>query len=236
MKRGKTRPAEKVNPAILVFDVDGVLVDVRETYWRSGLQTIHYLTGKRPTWSEFYRWKQKQGNNDDWRMVSRWASALGVPTTYEQARAAFQPFYWGRDGQPGNVLKEKLLVTPRLIERWATRRELNLFTGRTRQEFTFTFQRWAAAHCFRKVVTMDDAERKPDPEGLQIILAGRDPKSALYVGDNIDDALAAKAAGVAFMGIVSKTAFDYRQRAREFRRLGALALLERARDLDRWLL
>jgi phosphoglycolate phosphatase-like HAD superfamily hydrolase len=212
-----------------------VLVDVKETYWRSGLQTIQQLTGRKPTWAEFYEWKRKPGNNDDWRMVSRWATALGVPTTYEEARAAFQPYYWGSNGQPGNVRKEKLVVTPQLMGKWAKRRELNLFTGRTREEFTYTFERWASANCFRTVVTMDDAEKKPDPEGLRIILAGRDPKSALYLGDNIDDALAAKAAGVPFMGILPRAAFDYRQRAKEFQKLGALTLLERARDLDRWL-
>jgi len=41
------------------------------------------------------------------------ATALACQLTYEQARAAFQPFYWGSDGQPGNVLKERLVVTPR---------------------------------------------------------------------------------------------------------------------------
>ncbi|HEX8871627.1 MAG TPA: HAD-IA family hydrolase [Candidatus Acidoferrum sp.] len=225
----------KVNPEILIFDVDGVLVDVKETYWRSGLQTMQHLTGKRVTWAEFYEWKRKPGNNDDWRMVSRWATALGVPTTYEQAREAFQPFYWGTDGRAGNVEKERLLVTPRLIEKWAARRELNLFTGRTRQEFGYTFERWPAARSFRTVVTMDDAKKKPDPEGLRLILAKRDPKKALYLGDNIDDALAAGAAGVPFMAILPKSARDYRQRAREFRKEGALALLERIRDLDRWL-
>lgn len=233
---GTRKPGSgKVNPEILIFDVDGVLVDVKETYWRSGLQTMQHLTGKRVTWAEFYEWKRKPGNNDDWRMVSRWATALGVPTTYEQAREAFQPFYWGTDGRAGNVEKERLLVTPRLIEKWAARRELNLFTGRTRQEFGYTFERWPAARSFRTVVTMDDAKKKPDPEGLRLILAKRDPKKALYLGDNIDDALAAGAAGVPFMAILPKSARDYRQRAREFRKEGALALLERIRDLDRWL-
>jgi HAD superfamily hydrolase (TIGR01548 family) len=233
---GKRRAGLKLDPKILIFDVDGVLVDVRESYWRSGLQTIRYLTGKKPTWAEFNEWKRKPGCNDDWNMVSRWATALGVPTTYEQAREAFQVFYWGCDGQPGNVTKEKLLVTPKLIERWASRRELDLFTGRTKQEFGYTFDKWAAARSFRTVVTMDDAKKKPDPEGLRIILAGRNPKSALYVGDNIDDALAAKAARVPFMAILSKNGSDYRERSRRFRELGALGLLERARDLDHWLL
>jgi HAD superfamily phosphatase len=223
----------KLDPKILIFDVDGVLVNVRETYWRSGLETMQALTGRRPTWAEFREWKRKPGNNDDWMMVSRWATELGVPTTYEQARQAFSPFYWGSNGQPGNVLKEKLLVTPKLIERWAGRRELNLFTGRTRQEFSYTFDKWPAARSFRTVITMDDAKKKPDPEGLRIILARRDPQTALYLGDNIDDALAAKAARVPFMAILSRKEFDYRQRAKGFRELGALALLEHARDLDR---
>lgn len=225
----------QLDPKILIFDVDGVLVDVKETYWRSGLQTIQFLTGKKPTWAEFHEWKRQPGNNDDWTMVSRWATALGVPTTYEEAREAFQPFYWGRDGQPGNVDKEKLLVTPKLIQRWASRRELNLFTGRTRLEFAYTFEKWPAARSFRTVITMDDANKKPDPEGLRIILNRRDAKTALYVGDNIDDALAAKALRMPFIAILSKKADDYRDRARRFRQLGALALLERARDLDQWL-
>jgi len=228
-------PSGKLDPRILIFDVDGVLVDVRETYWRSGLQTIQQLTGKKPTWSEFHEWKRMPGNNDDWLMVSRWATALGVPTTYDEARIAFQPFYWGRDGQPGNVAKEKLLVTPKLIERWAKNREINLFTGRTRQEFTFTFEKWPGVRSFRTIITMDDAKKKPSPEGLRIILAGRNPKTALYLGDNVDDALAAKSARVPFMAILSKKEMDYRQRAKRFRELGALCLLEKARDLDRWL-
>ena len=231
----KPKAGGKLDPKILIFDVDGVLIDVRETYWRSGMQTIQHLTGKKPTWAEFYEWKRKPGNNDDWNMVSRWATALGVPTTYEQARSAFQPFYWGCNGQPGNVAKEKWLVTRQQIERWGRGRELNLFTGRTREEFSYTFDKWLAARSFRTVITMDDAKKKPDPEGLRIILAGRDPKSALYVGDNVDDALAAKAARIPFLAILSKKDADCRERAKRFRELGALALLERARDLDRWL-
>jgi len=235
-KTGRKRPAQgKLDPKILIFDVDGVLVDVRETYWRSGLQTVQHLTGKKPTWAEFYEWKRQPGNNDDWTMVSRWATALGVPTTYEQAREAFQPFYWGQDGKLGNVENEKLLVTPKIIEKWSRNRELNLFTGRTRQEFTYTFEKWPAARSFRTVITMDDAKKKPNPEGLRLILDGRNPKTALYVGDNVDDALAAKAARVPFLAILSKKDPDYRERAKRFRDLGALGLLERARDLDRWL-
>jgi phosphoglycolate phosphatase-like HAD superfamily hydrolase len=141
----------------------------------------------------------------------------------------------GSDGKPGNVRNEKLVVTPKQIERWAQRFELNLFTGRTRQEFSFTFERWPATKYFRTVITMDDAKRKPHPEGLHKILSERDPSSALYLGDNIDDALAARDAGVPFMAIIAPGEHRYRQRAARFRELGALALLPRATELNRWL-
>jgi phosphoglycolate phosphatase-like HAD superfamily hydrolase len=59
-------------------------------------------------------------------------------------------------------------------------------------------------------------------------LRGRDPQSALYVGDNVDDALAARAACVPFVAILPDDAFGYRERARQFRELAALALLPRA--------
>jgi HAD superfamily phosphatase len=220
-------------PKILIFDVDGVLVDVRRSYWLSGLETMRFLTGKRVTWLELHRWKSKPGNNDDWRMVSNWATALGRPTSYEEARDAFQQFYWGKDGKAGNVKKERLVVTPKQIERWAGRFELNLFTGRTRQEFSYTFDRWPPVKLFRTVVTMDDVKRKkPYPDGLLKILGAREPSSALYVGDNIDDALAARDARVPFMAILPTGAYEYRKHAARFRELGAVALLPRIGALN----
>jgi HAD superfamily phosphatase len=230
----RRKPLE-VQPKILIFDVDGVLVDVRDTYWRSGLETLRSLTGKHVTYKQLQQWKSKPGHNDDWKMVSAWATALGRPTTYEEAREEFQKFYWGTKGKPGNVRNEKLIVTPRQIETWARRYELNLFTGRTRQEFSFTFESWRATKHFRTIITMDDAKRKPHPEGLHRILGKRDPATALYLGDNIDDALAAREAKVPFMAIIAPGEHGYRKRAARFRELGALALLPRATDLNDWL-
>ena len=222
-------------PKILIFDVDGVLVDVRGTYWRSALDTVHYLTGKRVTYAELHQWKSKPGFNDDWSMVAAWVTALGKPLSYDEARAAFEKFYWGSDGKPGNVRNEKILVSPRQIGKWAQRYELNLFTGRTRQEFSYSFDRWPATKCFRTIITMDDARKKPHPDGLHLILDGRDPGTALYLGDNIDDALAAREAGVPFVAILARNEHRYRERAGRFRELGALALLSRATELNSWL-
>ena len=159
-------------------------------------------------------------------MVASWVTSLGKPMNYEEARDAFSKFYWGTPAEPGNVRNEKHIVSPLQIERWAKRYELNLFTGRTRQEFTYTFEKWPGTKHFRMVVTI-----KPNTEGLYKILGKRDPKSALYLGDNIDDALAARDAGVPFMAIIAPGEHGYRERSKRFRELGALALLPRALDL-----
>ncbi|SRR5258705_3583988 len=229
-------PLGKLKPEILIFDVDGVLVYVRQTYWRSAIETVHHLTGKRVTHAELHRWKSKPGNNDDWQMVASWCTALGCPTSYEQAQAAFGKFYWGTDGRPGNVRHEKIIVSPAQIGRWAEQFELNLFTGRNRQEFEYTFAKWPGTAHFKTVVTMDDVKkRKPHPEGLHKILRQRDPATALYLGDNIDDALAARDAGVPFAAIIAVGEPNYRKRAGIFRELGAIALLPRAADVNKLL-
>lgn len=236
MPKSQVNQSGKISPEILIFDVDGVLVDVRQTYWRTALETVRYLTGKRVTRAELHCWKSKPGNNDDWRMVSNWVTALGHPTSYEEARAAFEKFYWGNGEQLGNVRREKMVITPVQVARWASRYELNLFTGRNRQEYEFTFSKWPSTPHFRTVITMDDVKKmKPHPEGLYKILGKRDPATALYLGDNIDDALAARDAGVPFAAIIAPDEHNYRQRAATFRELGALALLPRATDVNKLL-
>ena len=83
---------------------------------------------------------------------------------------------------------------------------------------------------------MDDVKRKkPYPDGLLKILGRRDPATAIYVGDNIDDALAARDARVPFMAILPPDTYEYRKRAACFRELGALALLPGILALNDWL-
>ncbi len=51
----------RTQPQILIFDLEGVLVDVRGSYWRSALETVRYMTGKRDTYAELHTWKSKAG-------------------------------------------------------------------------------------------------------------------------------------------------------------------------------
>lgn len=223
-------------PELLIFDVDGVLVDVRGSFQQSTLDTVRFFTGRRFRRSDILRWKSRSGFNDDWKLSTTWINELGVAVTYDEVKARFQKFYWGVNGRPGNVRGEKWLLPRACLRRLTRRCELGVFTGRTRNELQHTFDRFRAWPYFRHIVTMDDLESlKPHPEGLLRILAGRPPALALYLGDNVDDALAARAARVPFLGVLPQRSPERRILGPRLRQLGALDILHSAAEVEDWL-
>ena len=225
----------KLAPRIIIFDVDGVLVDVRNTFHRCTIETVRHFTGRRVRRSEIHEWKNRSGFNDDWKLTTAWINQLGRRVTYDEVKRKYMEFYWGRNGD-GYVTGERWLVPPAVLHRLARCAELDLFTGRTRQELAHTLRRFSTGKYFRRIVTMDDvARQKPDPEGLLRILRGRPPETALYLGDNVDDAIAARAAGIPFIGVLPRGGSVRKLRAPRLRELGALAVLGHAQNLRRWL-
>ena len=224
----------KLAPKLVIFDVDGVLVDVHGSYHRSILDTVKHFTGRRFTYADIQQWKSRSGYNDDWRLSTDWINSLGKSVQYEQVKRAFQKIYWGTNGTRGNVWRERWLVPPRLLERWSGRAELALFTGRTRRELRHTLEGTDASDIFRRSVTMDDVKKgKPDPEGLRLLLNGTPRREALYLGDNVDDALSAKRARVPFLGVLPHGSEAHQARASRLRELGALEILHSVRDLEK---
>lgn len=224
----------KLAPKLVIFDVDGVLVDVHGSFHKSIVDTVHFFTGKRVAYGEIHQWKNRSGYNDDWRLTTDWVASLGPAVPYEEVKAQFQKLYWGTKGNPGNVAKEKWLITHNRLERWSRRAELALFTGRTRQELRHTIEGTDANKIFRRAVTMDDVKKgKPDPEGLRLLLDGTPSRDALYLGDNIDDALSAKRARVPFLGVLPHGSEAHHARAARLRELGALKILHSVRDLEK---
>ncbi len=220
---------------IVIFDVDGVLVDVRDSFHCTILQTVRHFTGKSVPRAEIQDWKNRSGYNDDWKLTTHWIRALGVNVRYAKVKEQFQRFYWGENSD-GNFLKERWLLRRARLRRLAKTVELALFTGRTRRELKPTIECSGAGRYFRRIVTQQDVKRlKPHPEGLLRILAGRDPRTALYLGDNIDDALAAQRAGVVFVGVLPPRSLARRLRAGNLRQLGARVILGDVNEVVDWL-
>ena len=120
------------------------------------------------------------------------------------------------------MAREKWLLPRASLRRLAKPSELAIFTGRVRAELDYTLDRCRVREFFQQIVTVEDVRRpKPDPEGLLKILNGRDPANALYLGDNVDDALAARAARIPFLGVLPRKSEARRARGALLRKLGA---------------
>jgi HAD superfamily hydrolase (TIGR01548 family) len=230
-------PASKIKsqPEIIIFDVDGVLVDVRGSFHATVLETVRFFTKKRVTRAELHRWKNRSGFNDDWKLSTAWVQSLGGKAEYDEVKRKFVELYWGENGK-GNVSREKWLLPRARLQRLSKRAELALFTGRVRAEADYTLDRCHVREFFHQIVTVEDVQRpKPDPEGLLKILHGRDPAKALYLGDNVDDALASLAAQIPFLGILPKSSEARRARGALLSEHGAKAILGDVCELEAWL-
>jgi len=223
----------KFQPDVIIFDVDGVLVDVRGSFHRTTLDTVRFFTNKRVTAHQLQKWKNQSGFNDDWKLSTAWVQSLGGKFEYDEVKRKFVQLYWGASGNRGNVEREKWLLPKPQLRRLAARAELAIFTGRVRKELDYTLDHCGVQEFFRQIVTAEDVSKpKPAPEGLLAILNGRDPAKAIYVGDNVDDALAARAAGVPFVGVVSPDIERSRERAALLRKLRAKTILSDVKELE----
>src|SRR5579864_9270873 len=128
-------------PSVIIFDVDGVLVDTRESFQRTTLETVELLTGKRVTRTELHCWKNRPGFNDDWKLSHAWVRSLGGNQSYEEVKRKFVEIYWGRNHR-GNVSREKWLLPRSALRRLGSFAELAIFTGRIRRELNYTLDRW----------------------------------------------------------------------------------------------
>lgn len=220
---------------LVVFDMDGVLVDVRPSYHRTIVETVRHFTGRRVSAGEIGRFKAREGFNDDWKLTRTWIRELGCRPIARDVVAHFQQLYRGPDFQ-GYIRRERWLADRRKLRRLARLADLAIFTGRLREEAMFTLEYFRVQDRFARLVALDDVRRpKPHPEGLLQLVDGRPRASILYVGDSADDALAARRARIPFVAVLHAGAPRRNLLAREMRRLGARGVAASVNEIERWL-
>src|SRR5262249_41150871 len=184
-------------------DMDGVLVDVSESYRETIQRTVEHFTGKRITREDIQAWKNRGGWNDDWALSTAMIRDKGVAVNYDDVVNYFQGIFHG-DGGNGLILRERWIARDGMLEQLNTHSRFALFTGRLRWEAELTLRRFAPALAFEPIVGAGDVpNHKPAPDGLLHIGRLAPGADLWYIGDTVDDARSAKAAGVPFIGIAS---------------------------------
>ena len=69
-------------PQVLVFDMDGVLVDVRDSYREAVRETVRHFSGECVTHEEIQEFKNAGGWNNDWLLSHRLIQDRGRQIAY----------------------------------------------------------------------------------------------------------------------------------------------------------
>jgi HAD superfamily phosphatase len=212
--------------------MDGVLVEVGQSYREAIRETVKHFTGADVTHDTIQDFKNAGGWNNDWQLSHRLISDLGKTVQYQEVVDQFNLIFFGANGD-GLILREKWMPKDGLLEGLSKRATLAIFTGRVKYEADATLDRYASHIKFDPLVTDECvANPKPAPDGLELIQQKYPGKHIWYLGDTVDDARSAQAAGVPFIGVSTPHNSRHEEIARSLRDLGAFAVLSDINELE----
>jgi len=217
----------------LVFDMDGVLADVSESYREAVAQTVRHFTGETVGRERIQEYKNRGGFNNDWLLSQQICRDLGVEVPYDTVVEHFCAIFFGPAGDDGLIAREVWLPRPGLLETLAARFSLALFTGRLQREAAITLRRYAPCIRFSPIIAAEDVQDgKPAPEGLLSIRDRTHCQKMIYVGDTVDDARCSRAAGVPFIGIAAPSNPLHAELAALLGAEGAVAVLDDVNQIE----
>jgi histidinol-phosphate aminotransferase len=190
-------------PEALLFDMDGVLVDVSASYRQAIVRTASHFLGANVPPAEVDRWKLQPGMNNDWDATTALLQSRKVVVPRSELISVFQKFYRGSDGRPGLDASERWLLPKPLLRDLAARYLLGIVTGRPFEEARLALQRAGTEKYFRVVIALEDmrSRPKPDPYGLHLALRRLGARRAVYFGDSPDDMTAARNADLTAVAV-----------------------------------
>ncbi len=219
-------------PDVIVFDMDGVLVEVGQSYREAIRETVRHFTGADVSHDTIQDFKTAGGWNNDWQLSQRLIQDLGKTVPYSEVVDQFNLIFFGANGD-GLILKEQWMPKAGMLERLAQRAALAIFTGRVKYEADATLGRYAGQIVFDPVITDELVSNpKPAPDGLHIIQQKYPGKNIWYLGDTVDDARSAQSAGVPFIGVSTPHNHRHEEITRSLRDLGAFAVLTDINQLE----
>ena len=201
---------ENVQLNALLFDMDGVLVDVSRSYRRAIEETVEHFTGRQIGENAIQRYKNYGGFEDDWKLTHAIVTDTAMEVPISRVIEEFQDRYRGDDWD-GFITEEPPLVNESTLDTLNENHILGIVTGRPKEEaqWTLNHQNWTDYFPLLVGKEKQGDRSKPDPFPLEhsltmLAAAGcpMEPDEAVYVGDSVDDMAAAEEAGMWRIGVV----------------------------------
>ena len=193
---------------LLVFDLDGVVFDVSNSYRLAIKETFKYFAKKELQDFEIEEAKARGGLNCDWLATQYLLEKHGFIVEFDNVKTVFQQMFFNHqnEGSKGIIDNEKLLISKETFENLSKTCDFAVFTGRPKDEAIYSLEKFGILKYFSKIVTQDDLEQdkqKPHPQGLLDIKSNAYYDSIKYFGDTIDDIKAGLSAGVTPYGVIA---------------------------------
>lgn len=193
---------KKVTLEAILFDMDGVLVDEKESYILAAQKTAEHFLDEIVDIQEILHYKAKGGFNNNWDVAEAVITSRGNPVDKDAIINQFQQYYLGENFD-GFIQNEKWLLDLSVLQELKKNFSVGIVTGRLREEAVYTLKRFGMEKYFDVIITTDEVEGKvkPDPYSITLALKRLQVNRAVYVGDTLGDAQAADNAGVFFVGV-----------------------------------
>ena len=195
------------NIGLILFDIDGVIRSVENSYRLSLKKTVYKFTGWDPSYIVIDNAKNEGIWNNDWdlslelikRFINKKNLNLAVPSR-EQIVKCFEDFYFGCDPKKnskywsGFIKNEKLLVDKKFFDSLNSKGIIwGFVSGAESSSAKFVLEKRLGLKS-PPLISMGDAPDKPNPKGLiklskKLLLDKLGPSTIpiAYVGDTIAD-------------------------------------------------
>ena len=182
--------------------MDGVLVDVSQSYRLAIKKTAEFFINKTISEKTIQEVKNKPGFNNDWNATAEIIREAGKRLPQKKVIEKFQEFYLGKDFD-GLIKNEIWLLKKEVVASISKEYRLGIVTGRPRIEAEYALKASGQEEYFDVLITMDDLEaEKPNPLLLKVALQQLECKEGYYFGDVADDMTMANNANVIAIGVL----------------------------------
>ncbi len=170
----------------VIFDVDGVIVDVRESYHHAIKETAEFFLGREVPLRKVKEIKFSKAINNDWDVTYEVIKSYGKDVDYGELVEKFTEFY------ERLKFKEKQLLSKEVFQRLkGAGIPLGIVTGRPKRDLLFVLERFNIGGFFDVTIDEDDIAdkslRKPHPFPLHLCVESIGAQEGVYVGDNAAD-------------------------------------------------
>ena len=205
----------------LIFDMDGTIIDTSKSYCRILVECYEHFTGQKIDYDiDVKPVKHMGGYNNDWDLLMYLFEKNGFKVEYKSLQDYYAEHYCNENFE-GYINIEEAILDRNYLADLAKDYNLTVFTGRYEHEAKYTLKRLNILDLFTQIIGYEhvgDGFQKPNPKGVNIIKSNVSSNKIYYMGDTVDDMLAAKSGGVIGVGCLppqdkSQTLVDCMKRA-----------------------